>query len=466
MTASTIADLETPTSLFLKLRDFKPAFLLESVTHGEKVGRYSFIGLDPAKTIEYHGEGSLLELVQRELAAMGTVPAVRDCPCSRVHEDVSKTGTVPPRKRRAGDSPLLGLVGAIAFENVHEFLPTGVAREGRSDQPLAAFVVPRAVLTFDHAARRISLSHADGDAAAKELLAEIRTAMALPVGELPSGKYSEPKPSIGEPDFHAMVERAKEHIAVGDIFQVVLSLAFEGETDLHPYQVYRALRHLNPSPYLYYFDFGDYQVIGSSPEALVKLEQGDLTIRPIAGTRKRGATDEEDTALEADLRADAKELAEHNMLVDLARNDVGRVAEIGSVRVPDLRTVERYSHVMHICSSVTGKLSESKSPLDAFVSAFPAGTVSGAPKIRALQIIDELEPNPRGFYAGSVGYFTAHGDFDQAITIRTIVMSEGRYSAQAGAGIVADSVPENEYQEICNKAAALLKALEFARDEL
>ena len=440
MTASTIADLETPTSLFLKLRDHKPAFLLESVTHGEKVGRYSFIGLDPVKTIEYRGEeGGLRELIERELASL----------------DASSPGLTS------------GLVGAIAYENVHELLPTGLSPSGRADQPLASFVVPRAVLTFDHAARRISLDHAEGEEAAQALLSRVRSAMALPLPQFPeSGNYSEPVASISEPDFTKMVELAKEHIAAGDIFQVVLSLAFEGETDLHPYQVYRALRHLNPSPYLYYLDFGDYQIIGSSPEALVKLDEGQLSIRPIAGTRPRGNDDEHDHALEEELRSDAKELAEHNMLVDLARNDVGRVADIGSVRVPDLRVIERYSHVMHICSSVTGKLAERSSPLDAFASAFPAGTVSGAPKIRALQIIDELEPGPRGFYAGSVGYFTAAGDFDQAITIRTIVMNKGRYSAQAGAGIVADSVPANEYQEIRNKAAALLKALQFAKEEL
>ena len=435
MTVSTIADLETPTSLFLKLRDFKPTFLLESVTHGEKVGRYSFIGLDPIKTIEYRG-GGLRALIERELAAL----------------DASTPGL-------AG-----GLVGAIAYENVHELLPTGVKVTGRSDQPLAAFVVPRAVLRFDHAQRRISLTHADGEGAARDLLSRIRAALTLPLTELPRGTYSEPKATLTEAQFTSMVGRAKEYIAAGDVFQTVLSLAFEGETSLHPYQVYRALRHLNPSPYLYYLDFGKYQVIGSSPEALVKLDQGELTIRPIAGTRKRGETEAEDVALETDLRQDAKELAEHNMLVDLARNDVGRVAEIGSVRVPSLRVIERYSHVMHLCSSVTGKLSAK--PLDAFASAFPAGTVSGAPKIRALQVINELEPNPRGFYAGSVGYFTAHGDFDQAITIRTIVINNGRYTAQAGAGIVADSVPASEYQEIRNKAAALLKALEFARDEL
>ena len=393
MTASTIADLETPTSLFLKLRDFKPAFLLESVTHGEKVGRYSFIGLDPVRVIE-HRHGSLRELIERELAALP-------------------------------DTAPLGLVGAIGFENVHELLPTGLSPSTDAGQPRAAFVVPRAVLTFDHAARRISLEHADGPDAAAALLADIRVAMSLPVPELPQGgDYSEPRASIDEPAFTRMVERAREHIAAGDIFQVVLSLAFEGETSLHPYQVYRALRHLNPSPYLYYFDFGRYQIIGSSPEALVKLNDGQLTIRPIAGTRPRGRDEAHDAALEAELAQDAKELAEHNMLVDLARNDVGRVAEIGSVRVPDLRVIERYSHVMHICSTVTGTLNAA--PLDAFTAAFPAGTVSGAPKIRALQIINELEPAPRGFYAGSVGYFTKGGDFDQAITIRTIVMQGGR----------------------------------------
>ncbi|MBX3459488.1 MAG: anthranilate synthase component I family protein [Planctomycetes bacterium] len=452
MTATTIADLETPTSLFLKLRDFRPAFLLESVTHGERVGRYSFIGLDPVRTIE-HRHGSLRELITRELAALSAA-----------------RGTVASR----GDSPL-GLFGAIAYENVHEFVPTGVgvtADQRRTPNaehrtlPLAAFVVPRAVVTFDHVTRRITLDHADGPQAAAILLQQVRQAMTLPLPALHGGSYTEPRATVAPEEFFARVARAKEHIAAGDIFQVVLSLAFEGETDLHPYQVYRALRHLNPSPYLYYFDFGGYQIIGSSPEALVKLDHGRLTIRPIAGTRPRGDNETLDAALEAELAADAKELAEHNMLVDLARNDVGRVAEIGSVAVPDLRVIERYSHVMHLVSRVTGRLRDGVTPLQAYAAAFPAGTVSGAPKIRALQIIDELEDRPRGFYAGSVGYFSAAGDFDQAITIRTIVIHNGRYSAQAGAGIVADSVPENEYAEIQNKAAALLKSLKFAKEEL
>ncbi|MCC6465775.1 MAG: anthranilate synthase component I family protein [Planctomycetes bacterium] len=439
MNASTIADLDTPTSLYLKLRDLRPVFLLESVTHGEKVGRYSFIGLDPVRKLEYRGEGGLRNLIQRELEAL---------------------------RGPASHALCGGLVGAIAYENVHELLPTGIKPRGRSDQPLASFVAPRAVVVFDHAQRRLSIAHREGDAAAQTMLQQVRAAMLRPLPELPrGGKASEPRPTLSEAEFCARVERAREYIRAGDIFQVVLSLAFEGETSLHPYQVYRALRHLNPSPYLYYLDFGSTQVIGSSPEALLKLEEGELTVRPIAGTRPRGATEAEDQALEAELRADPKENAEHNMLVDLGRNDIGRVARVGSVQVPQLRVVERYSHVMHLCSTVTGRLGE-HAPLDAFAAAFPAGTVSGAPKIRALQVIDELEPAPRGFYAGSVGYFTAAGDFDQAICIRTIVMNNGRYSAQAGAGIVADSVPAAEYQEICNKAAALLKALRFAQEEL
>ncbi len=441
MTASTIADLETPTSLFLKLRDLRPAFLLESVTHGEHVGRYSFIGLDPVQRIEYRGQGSLRGLIERTLSSLK--PA-----------------------QDAGHDLVHGLVGAIAYENVHQFAPTGLAAR-ETGLPLASFVVPRAVVTFDHAARRITLNHADGPDAARALLAEVRGCMSLPLPALATGgTFTAPVATVTEAEFARRVAAAKEHIAAGDIFQVVLSLAFEGETDLHPYQVYRALRHLNPSPYLYFLDFGGYQIIGSSPEALVKLQDGGLTIRPIAGTRPRGADEHEDASLEIELANDAKELAEHNMLVDLARNDVGRVAEIGSVRVPDLRVIERYSHVMHLVSRVTGKLREGVSALDAFESAFPAGTVSGAPKVRALQIIHDLEPEARGFYAGSVGYFTAGGHFDQAITIRTIVMHNGRYSARAGAGIVADSVAASEYQEIRNKAQALLKSLQFAKDEL
>ncbi|MCC6574591.1 MAG: anthranilate synthase component I family protein [Planctomycetes bacterium] len=435
-----LADLETPTSLFLKLAPFKPAFLLESVVQGEQLGRFSFIGLDPLRKIEYRG-GGLEALIAKELAAIKPVAA--------------------------GHRLCNGLVGAVSYEALHELLPTGRKPQAQNDLPLAAFVVPRAVVSFDHVRQRIELVHADGDGAAKKMLAEIGNVVGKQATLPPrGGKYETPKASLSLDQFTGMVERAKEHIRAGDIFQVVLSLAFEGKTDLHPYQVYRALRHLNPSPYLFYHDFGDYHVIGSSPEALVRLENDRIMIRPIAGTRPRGKDAAEDAVLEKELLSDEKENAEHNMLVDLARNDVGRVARVGSVKVESLRKIERYSHVMHIVSSVTGSRAETANCADVFRSAFPAGTLSGAPKVRACQIIDDLEPTPRGFYGGSCGYFSAQGEMDQAIAIRTIVMHKGRYIAQAGAGIVLDSKPESEYAEIQNKAAALLKALEFAATEL
>lgn len=441
---SILADLETPTSLFLKLGALKPAFLFESVAQGEQLGRYSFIGLDPVRRIEHRGQEPLQDLISRELAALrpGADAARRLCN---------------------------GLVGVIGYDTVHDLLPTG--RKPRpSELPLAAFMVPRAVLTFDHVRQRIEISHSEGEAAAQSLLSEVKSLVAQGgrpgFAALERGRYESPRASMSEAEFGALVARAKEHIAAGDVFQVVLSLAFEGQTSLHPYQVYRALRHLNPSPYLYFLDFGACQVIGSSPEALVRLEDGEILIRPIAGTRPRGRNAAEDARLAEELVQDEKENAEHNMLVDLARNDVGRVAAVGSVKVAGLRSIERYSHVMHLVSTVTGRQSEAASALDVFRSAFPAGTVSGAPKVRACQIIDDLEPGGRGFYAGSVGYFSALGEMDQAICIRTIVMHRGRYVVQAGAGIVADSSAAAEYQEIRNKAAGLLRALEFAATEL
>jgi anthranilate synthase component 1 len=444
---SILADLETPTSLFLKLAPLKPSFLLESVVQGEQLGRYSFIGLDPVKRVEYRGDsGGLQQFIARELATI-------KFPAEAAHRLCN------------------GLVGVIGYEAVHELLPTGRKPE-IGELPLAAFMVPRAVLTFDHVRQRIEISHSEGNGAAQRLLDEIRalTARAVMPAHAAAAQakpaYEQPVASMSEAQFTNIVAKAKEHIAAGDIFQVVLSIAFEGKTNLHPYQVYRALRHLNPSPYLYFIDFGDYQVIGSSPEALVRLENKQILVRPIAGTRARGITPTEDACLAEELSRDEKENAEHNMLVDLARNDVGRVAAIGSVQVEGLRKIEKYSHVMHMVSTVTGTVAPGVGAPEVFQSAFPAGTVSGAPKVRACQIIDDLEPRQRGFYAGSVGYFSAQGEMDQAIYIRTIVMHKGRYTVQAGAGIVADSKPEAEYQEIRNKAAAQLRALEFAATEL
>ena len=282
-----------------------------------------------------------------------------------------------------------------------------------------------------------------------------------------TGSFEAPTGSYVREDFMAAVERAQDHIRAGDIYQVVLSVAFSGATDLDPFQVYRALRLLNPSPYLYYLDFGDLQVVGSSPEALVKLDdEGRAWLRPIAGTRRRGATLEEDEALERDLMADPKENAEHVMLVDLARNDLGRVARTGSVVVEPYKIMERYSHVIHMVSGVSGDVAEGVDALDLFAATFPAGTVSGAPKIRASEIIRDLEPGPRGFYAGTVGYFGKGGSMDQAIAIRTILFEDGRYTYQAGAGIVADSVPANEWDEVLAKSAVLGAALEWAKEGL
>jgi anthranilate synthase component 1 len=273
-------------------------------------------------------------------------------------------------------------------------------------------------------------------------------------------------PNQSKDCFVAQVKRAKEYIAAGDIFQVVLSIRFEGESEAHPFQVYRALRMINPSPYMYYLDFGGYQIVGSSPEMLVRLENGKAMLRPIAGTRPRGANADEDRRLERELLGDEKERAEHLMLVDLARNDLGRLARPGTVTVPQFCTVERYSHVMHLVSSVEGAINSEADMIDLFKATFPAGTVTGAPKIRAMEIIEELEGERRGPYAGSVGYFGLNGNMDQAITLRTILFAAGKYYIQAGAGIVADSVPEREHEEIHNKARALFRALDMVQEGL
>jgi anthranilate synthase component I len=278
--------------------------------------------------------------------------------------------------------------------------------------------------------------------------------------------FGPPEASLSEAEFLAGVARTKEYIAAGDVYQLVLSVRFSGRCDLDPFEAYRALRLLNPSPYMYYCELGERTVVGSSPEALVKLSGGHAQMRPIAGTRPRGADPEQDAALQAELRADPKEMAEHVMLVDLARNDLGRVAAAGSVRVEPYASVERYSHVMHIVSGVHGQLAAGRDAFDLFAAAFPAGTLVGAPKVRAMQIIDELEPVRRGFYGGTVGYFGHGGDMDQAITIRTLVFHGDTYRYQAGAGLVADSVPQAEYAEVLAKSAVLRRALELTREGL
>jgi anthranilate synthase component 1 len=329
--------------------------------------------------------------------------------------------------------------------------------------PDAAFLAPTSLLVFDHLTRRVALLHDGPEDARRQLRTEVINLLRGAVPSAPQNVSVSPaKASMTEAEFSKRVALCKEYIASGDIYQIVLSVLFRGETNVPPFEVYRALRLLNPSPYMFFFDFDDLQVVGSSPEALVKLNGNKATLRPIAGTLPRGATREEDNANETALLADPKEAAEHVMLVDLARNDLGRVAKAGTVHVDPYRAIERYSHVMHIVSGVEGELAAEFDQFDLFAATFPAGTLVGAPKVRAMQIIEEMEQVGRGLYAGTAGYFGLGGDMDQAITIRTLVFAGGEYSFQAGAGIVADSVPAREYQEVLAKSAILRRALEIA----
>jgi anthranilate synthase component 1 len=322
------------------------------------------------------------------------------------------------------------------------------------------------LLVFDHLTRRVALLHSGSEKERLRLRDEVIHALRGGVPGATPGSFAPARASFAERDFLAAVERSKGHISAGDIYQIVLSVRFSGRSDLNPFETYRGLRLLNPSPYMYFFELGDLKVAGSSPEALVRLNQGHASLRPIAGTRPRGRTAEEDRALEQELLADPKENAEHVMLVDLARNDLGRVAARGSVHVDPYRKIERYSHVMHIVSGVQGTLADQRDALDLFVATFPAGTLVGAPKVRAMELIAEQEPVARGLYGGTVGYFAKNGNMDQAITIRTIVFNGDEYSFQAGAGIVADSVPEREHEEVLAKSAILRRALELAREGL
>jgi anthranilate synthase component 1 len=346
-----------------------------------------------------------------------------------------------------------------------ERLPSAPPR--LTDAPDAHYVAPKSMLVFDHLTRRAALLHAGSAQERASLRREVNRALRGGVpGPAWQASYSAPEASLTEPEFLGRVSRTKEYIAAGDVYQLVLSVRFSGRCDLDPFEAYRALRLLNPSPYLYYCELGGRVGVGSSPEALVKLNGDQAQMRPIAGTRPRGRDATEDVALEAELRADPKENSEHVMLVDLARNDLGRVATAGSVNVDPYRSIERYSHVMHIVSGVSGRLAPGKDSFDLFAATFPAGTLVGAPKVRAMEIIDELEPVRRAFYGGTVGYFGHGGDMDQAITIRTMVFDGDTYSFQAGAGIVADSVPEAEYREVLAKSAVLRRALELAREGL
>ena len=450
------ADLETPVSAYLKVERGQHSFLLESVEGGERLGRYSFIGTEPYRVLH-------------------ASPDAAADPLRRIEEEIGRFRVVPvPGLPRFHG----GAVGYLAYEAARHFERLPAPAADPQELPEAIFMFTDTLLVFDHLQHKIKVvSHArlDGDIDSAyrqatwrvdELVGRLSRPLSLPPQE-PAPPRESPKEvssNVSRDRFLAAVERARDYITAGDVIQVVLSQRLSLRTDACPFEVYRALRAINPSPYMYYLRLGDAHIVGSSPEMLVRVEDGVVATHPIAGTRPRGRDAAEDAALAAELRADEKECAEHVMLVDLGRNDVGRVSEAGSVEVSQCMDVERYSHVMHLVSHVSGRLRDGLTPFDALRACFPAGTVSGAPKIRAMEIIAELEPDRRGPYAGAVGYFDLRGNLDTAIAIRTIVMKDGIAHVQAGAGIVYDSVPEREYQETLNKARALLRAIEQAEE--
>ena len=442
----------------MKLAAFEPRFLLESVEGGERLARYSFIGFGDALEVRLDDAGLAIGAQRHPLPTSGAEllsglrTALRLAP--------------KPEPDIAGVPLAGGLVGYAAYDVVRYFERLPARAGGVSGVPALHYVAPRSVLVFDHLTRGIALLHAGSEQERRSLRQEVVRALrgASPNGR--RGRYAPPTTAYTRTDYMAGVRRTQEYIAAGDVYQLVLASRFSGRHELDPFQAYRALRLINPSPYMYYCALGGVAVVGSSPEALVKLNGRHAQLRPIAGTRPRSPDVAVDRAREGQLLADPKENAEHVMLVDLARNDLGRVARAGSVRVEPYRSIERYSHVMHMVSGVHGELATDRDAFDLFAAAFPAGTLVGAPKVRAMQIIDELEPVNRGLYGGTVGYFGARGDMDHAITIRTLVFSGDEYSYQAGAGIVADSVPEAEHEEVLAKSAALVRALELAEEGL
>ena len=452
-------DLDTPVSTYMKLAAFRPCFLLESVEGGERLARYSFVGF---------GESLEVKLDAAGLHVGATLQARPGNATDLLNQLRAALALAPHPEPDISGVPLAGgLVGFASYDVVRffEHLPKRVATA--DGVPALHYVAPRSLLVFDHLTRSIALLHAGSESERASLRREIIRALR---GGLPNhgrpGRYQPPTPSMTRERYVAGVKRIQEYIAAGDVYQLVLASRFSGRHELDPFQAYRALRLINPSPYMYYCALGDITVVGSSPEALVKLNAGQAQLRPIAGTRSRSDDAAIDTAREIELRADPKENAEHVMLVDLARNDLGRVAAAGSVHVEPYKHIERYSHVMHMVSGVKGRLAAGKDAFDLFAATFPAGTLVGAPKVRAMQIIDELEPVGRGLYGGTVGYFGARGDMDQAITIRTLVFHGDEYSFQAGAGIVADSVPEAEHDEVLAKSGAMVRALALAEEGL
>lgn len=465
------ADLETPISVYLKLRGKGPSFLLESVEGGERIARYSFIGVSPkTKYVFQNNQVSVVEEGGRT-----TVQALKPG-ADITHFLQGELAQFHPAPISGLPRFIGGLVGYMGFESVRFFEPRLAPLLHPSHLPDAVYLLSDTIVAYDHIRRSLFLiSHVlDGDEAAAQCkLDEIESALQRPLRPpaVHPASHSETTSNMPQADFEAMVRAAKEHIAAGDIFQVVLSQRFSRQTTAESFEIYRAVRRLNPSPYMFFFDFGEidglpFYLAGASPEMFVRLEGRKASLRPIAGTRPRGGNPALDEALAAELLADPKERAEHVMLVDLGRNDLGRVSEYGSVKVPEFSTVERYSHVMHIVSHVEGSLRPGLTAFDLVRAAFPAGTVSGAPKVRAMEIISQLEPDGRGPYAGMAGYFGFDGAMDTCLVIRTLVAHGSTVTVQAGAGVVADSDAAAEYQETINKAKAMMNAIEAAEENL
>ncbi len=449
-----VADLETPVSAFLKVNQGGYSFLLESVEGGQRLARYSFIGTEPYATLKTMGKD-------------------KTDPLNLIAEELHKYKVVPLEglPRFCG-----GAVGYLSYETVGRFEKLPSPERDSLNLPEARFMFVDTMLVFDHVLHKIKVLshvHLDGDIEndyqqAVDRIESLVERLAQPMelnhrsmGIRPKGN-NRLSSNCSQEEYAARVRKIKEYITAGEAIQVVPSQRLAQPTDVAPFEIYRALRTINPSPYMFFLDFSDFQLVGASPEILVRVEDGMVMTRPLAGTRPRGKTPAEDAALEQELRNDEKERAEHIMLVDLGRNDIGRVSQPGTVEVSELMEVERYSHVMHMVTHVQGKLRRDMNAFDALRACFPAGTVSGAPKIRAMEIIAELEPEKRGPYAGAAGYFSFSGNMDMAIAIRTMVVKDGTAYVQAGGGIVYDSVPEREYEETMNKARALLNAISQA----
>lgn len=472
-----LADLETPVSAFMKIDRGKYSYLLESVVGQEKIARYSFLGSNPSLIIK--SKGRKIEIIRKNAKSFKK-DSFKTCgdPLDEIKKIISQYRFVDVKglPRFCG-----GLVGYIGYDSVRFF--EKIPDKNPDDLNLAdlIFVLTDTILIFDHIARKIKIvsnvhleskqnSNADLDEIYDRSVRKIEALarqLRKPLKASPKRKKIKPlrvQSNMSKGNFKKAVTKIKKYIRAGDIIQAVISQRFKVEIKMPSFDLYRALRTVNPSPYMYYLKFGDLKLIGASPEVMVRCESNIVEVRPIAGTRKRGANEQADIALSKNLRQDPKELAEHIMLLDLGRNDLGRVCRYGSVKVCELMNIEKYSHVMHIVSDVEGVLKRGKSVFDVIRATFPAGTVTGAPKIRAMEIIDELENVRRGPYAGCVGYFSFSGNLDTCITIRTIVLKGNTAYVQAGAGIVADSIPEKEYKETQNKAQALIKAITLAQE--